>query len=120
MGDAFGNLNSLIGLLETATNGGDPWEVFITTQFGTTPPPGRALGGPVTAGQLYRVNEIGTEFFRPAVGGDIIPLGAGGGGGVATKVDNRVTNYNITTVEPVETAVAVSQRLRADAWLYST
>jgi hypothetical protein len=35
----------------------------------------RASGGPVSAGQVYRVNE-GTrpEYFRPSTGGDIIPL----------------------------------------------
>lgn len=36
---------------------------------------GRASGGPVSAGQVYRVNEgVGKEFFRPNTGGDIIPL----------------------------------------------
>jgi tape measure domain-containing protein len=35
----------------------------------------RASGGPVSAGQVYRVNE-GTrpEYFRPNTGGDVIPL----------------------------------------------
>lgn len=37
--------------------------------------PARASGGPVSAGQVYRVNEgVGKEFFRPNTGGDIIPL----------------------------------------------
>lgn len=35
----------------------------------------RASGGPVSAGRLYRVNELGMEFFRPAVSGTIIPAG---------------------------------------------
>jgi hypothetical protein len=35
---------------------------------------GRAAGGTVDAGMLYRVNENRTEFFRPNVGGEIIPL----------------------------------------------
>lgn len=37
----------------------------------------RAMGGPVEAGLLYRVNERGmnTEYFRPSVGGQVIPLG---------------------------------------------
>ena len=53
---------------------------------------GRASGGPVSAGQVYRVNE-GTkpEFFRPSAGGDIIPLskmnavpaGGNAGGGMS-------------------------------------
>jgi hypothetical protein len=36
---------------------------------------GRELGGPVEAGQLYRVNERGMEYFRPKVSGEVIPLG---------------------------------------------
>lgn len=42
--------------------------------------PGRASGGRVNAGQIYRVNEGAgagrAEYFKPAVSGDIIPLGA--------------------------------------------
>jgi hypothetical protein len=36
---------------------------------------GLASGGRANAGQLYRVNERGMEFFRPDVGGEVIPLG---------------------------------------------
>ena len=32
---------------------------------------GRACWGTVLAGQLYRINELGTEYFRPAVNGTI-------------------------------------------------
>ena len=38
-------------------------------------PGARAGGGPVDAGQLYRVNEAGVEFYQPANSGKIIPLG---------------------------------------------
>lgn len=34
----------------------------------------RAGGGPVRAGQLYRVNEGQQEFFRPATDGRVVPL----------------------------------------------
>lgn len=37
--------------------------------------PGRASGGHVSAGRLYRVNESGVEGFRPAGSGTIVPLG---------------------------------------------
>lgn len=41
--------------------------------------PGRASGGPVSAGRLYRVNEAagagGVELFQPAQNGNIVPLG---------------------------------------------
>ncbi len=42
------------------------------------PVEGRASGGPVGAGQLYRVNENGMEYFRPSVDGTVIPMGGGG------------------------------------------
>jgi hypothetical protein len=35
---------------------------------------GRAIGGPVLAGTTYRINEREPEFFRPRVGGNVIPL----------------------------------------------
>lgn len=41
----------------------------------------RASGGPVDAGKLYRVNENGTEWFRPSGNGMVIPLGGAGAGG---------------------------------------
>jgi len=34
---------------------------------------GRAAGGPVDAGKLYKVGERGEEFFRPNVAGQIVP-----------------------------------------------
>jgi hypothetical protein len=36
-------------------------------------PPGRAAGGGVDAGKLYKVGERGEEFFRPNVAGEIVP-----------------------------------------------
>jgi ribosomal protein L12E/L44/L45/RPP1/RPP2 len=44
---------------------------------------GRAYGGDVTGGTMYRVNEREGEFFRPNVSGKVIPLSkmAGGSGG---------------------------------------
>lgn len=57
---------------------------------------GRASGGHVVAGQMYRVNETGIEGFRPAGSGQIIPLGrmrGAGGSGVqvyqTVKIDAR-------------------------------
>ncbi|WP_033074776.1 tail tape measure protein [Sphingopyxis sp. MWB1] len=40
--------------------------------------PGRATGGPVSAGRAYRVGERGPELFVPAASGRIEPTGAGG------------------------------------------
>ena len=45
----------------------------LIDQAQDTAPPGRAAGGPVDAGKLYKVGESGEEFFRPKLAGDIIP-----------------------------------------------
>lgn len=57
----------------------------ITSSFGVTPTGGggggKAIGGPVQAGQSYLVGERGPEMFVPARSGSIVPndrLGAGG------------------------------------------
>lgn len=56
---------------------------------------GRAAGGPVSAGTMYQVNEgKHIEYFKPNVGGHIIPLGqmAAAGGGFT-----YAPTYYITT-----------------------
>ncbi len=56
-----------------------------TVDSGPTRYSGRALGGPVRAGQIYRWQEEGEEFFSPATDGTVVPardvraLKAGGG-----------------------------------------
>lgn len=53
-------------------------------KISSTQYPGRALGGPVTAGQTYIVNENratqGPEYFTPGVSGTITPANKIGGG----------------------------------------
>lgn len=77
---------------------------------------GRAIGGPVQAGQVYKVEEIGPEIFVPSVPGTIVPLGqsaksmsaalAGGGGGGFTF------NYNGNMIIREEADIdKVSRRL---------
>lgn len=57
---------------------------------------GKAAGGPVEAGGLYRVNELGEEYFMPSKDGVIVnpalmPKAFGGGsGGGATTVAVRI------------------------------
>lgn len=46
----------------------------------------RASGGPVSAGDWFRVNETNQEYFRPSVGGSVMPIGPGGGGGSGVTV----------------------------------
>jgi tape measure domain-containing protein len=83
----------------------------------------RASGGPVSAGQVYRVNE-GTrpEYFRPNTGGDIIPLSKmkatpnpQGGGGVSVvrlelsgDIDARIQSQSAQVAVEVVRAAAPS------------
>ena len=53
-----------------------------------TEPPGRAAGGPVDAGKLYKVGEQGEEFFKPKVAGEIIPN---------NKISNLVASLTATS-----------------------
>ena len=82
----------------------------------------RASGGPVSAGQVYRVNE-GTrpEYFRPNTGGDIIPLSKmkatpnAQGGGVSVvrlelsgDIDARIQSQSAQVAVEVVRAAAPS------------
>lgn len=53
--------------------------VRITGAASMSDLPGRAVGGPVSAGRLYLVGERGPETFVPNSNGTIVPNGAGGG-----------------------------------------
>jgi hypothetical protein len=54
-------------------------------------PPGRAAGGPVSAGSPYMVGESGPELFVPSAAGNIVPSGQTGGGGVTVNIDMNQT-----------------------------
>lgn len=88
--NVFGPLAEALG-----NQGGGAGNIFssIATALGSLFGGGRASGGPVTAGRVYRVNEGASpgrvEAFRPDVSGQIIPLGRmdairGAGGGDST------------------------------------
>ena len=68
---------------------------------GGAAPPGRAVGGPVSAGRPYMVGENGPELFIPSSGGQVQPNGRIGGGGVTVN-----QNINIST--------GVAQTVRAE------
>lgn len=91
-------LNMALGKLDPATgarNGGFLDAIFggssgtggLLGGIGQVISGGRASGGAVTAGQLYRVNEGEgrREYFRPHVGGQVIPIGGGGSGVTITQ-----------------------------------
>jgi hypothetical protein len=62
------------------TNHIENWDI----QGGTI---GHAGGGDVNAGTLYKVNETRTEYFKPSMGGTIIPLGGGAGNDVGGNIN---------------------------------
>ena len=56
--------------------------------------PGKASGGPVSAGQSYVVGEQGPELFVPTAAGNIVPNGAASGGSgdsITVNVDMNTT-----------------------------
>lgn len=91
--DALDKLFSGSGIVDSVFNSifGGGQQVY-TSPIGPTlsgAPLGRAAGGPVSAGELYQVNEHRrAEYFMPNVSGQIIPLAADGGGGGNTYVIN--------------------------------
>ncbi len=70
-GGLWDGLKSLVGGLFSAGSSGSSTASWID-DF-------KANGGPVIAGKTYMVGERGAELFRPAVSGNIIPNGRGGG-----------------------------------------
>jgi hypothetical protein len=73
----------------------EPLGNFLTAGLGNFGIPGRAMGGPVMAGQMYEVGERGRELFIPNTDGRIIPhnqlnqIGRGGGLTYAPVIDMR-------------------------------
>lgn len=87
----------------------------------------RAVGGPVTKGQVYTVGEKGPETFVPDQNGTIIPNGgtlgglggiSGGGGGTGGGGASLTVNFN--SVWPPTPAQARAMANAIDAELYKT
>lgn len=68
--------------------------------------PGRANGGPVTAGMPYMVGERGPEMFVPRTSGNIVPNG--GMGGVTINVYGDVSGREL--IEKVQEGIMSSLR----------
>lgn len=62
--------------------------------------PGRASGGPVSAGHLYMINEKGQEYFAPGSDGNIIPAGAGGGMTYAPVINAQGADKDLRAALP--------------------
>lgn len=92
LADAFAQINA-----GGAGNGGGVMGALAT---GVSMLFGRASGGHVVGGRMYRVNETGIEGFKPAGSGQIIPLGrmrGAGGGGVQIHQSIHVDASNSVT-----------------------
>ena len=79
--------------------------------------PGRALGGPVRAGQIYRWLEEGEEVFSPSVDGSVVSnrelraLRAGGGRGARSVTFGDIVIHAAPGMSPGDVARAVRQEL---------
>ncbi len=75
---ASASMRSLFGSLGGGAGGiGGLLSGAVSSLLGV---PGRATGGPVSAGRGYMVGERGPELFVPGAGGRIERLASGGGG----------------------------------------
>jgi hypothetical protein len=74
----------------------------------TPNPPGRAAGGPVDAGKLYKVGESGEEFFRPKLAGEIIPNNKLAGMTSGNNMDNPAASDTIKSLVASLTVVSKS------------
>ena len=92
VGTLLGSVASIFNPFSGLTGPGDRYggmspEKFIKMGGPTTPPPVRALGGPVGAGRAYLVGERGPELFVPGAQGNIVPNNAMGGSNIVVNVD---------------------------------
>ncbi len=81
------------GIFGTAGTNGNAGGIFgmMPSLFG------RATGGPVNAGQPYRVGERGPETFVPTVPGKIVP--ASRGGGMRVVINNNAAGQVAATAQ---------------------
>jgi hypothetical protein len=95
----------LDALFGAANNNSGPWLDFIKNVFGgffggnkAAANQGRAAGGPVSAGQLYRVGEQGPEWMVAPADGYVLPAGAqpASGGGLMVNIVNPPSQPTIS------------------------
>lgn len=84
---------------------------FLGSLLGGGTPPGRAIGGPVSAGQLYRVNERKPELLQVA-GQQYLMMGNQSGQvkPEASTGPARVQNFNLTVQVPAGANRATAQQ----------
>jgi hypothetical protein len=81
----FSGLGGLVGDLVGGLTSSATSSASFSGVAGSVPM-GRASGGPVGAGQTYRVGEQGPETFVPAMDGMVVPNGGFKGGGTEVNV----------------------------------
>lgn len=97
--------NAIMSQVSGATGGGGFFGNLLGSLFGGLP--GRATGGPVSAGQAYMVGERGPEPFVPSVDGRILSVpqaqaalrGNGGGGMNVSFSPNITASPGVTQAE---------------------
>ena len=72
-----------------AIGGGGLGGLLTSVLTGLAGAPGRATGGPVSAGRAYRVGERGPELFVPTASGRVEASGSGARGPVTINVNVR-------------------------------
>lgn len=98
------DIASAIGLGGKSSGGGSFFGDLIKTGIGFfTGAPGRAIGGPVSAGGLYRVNERGPELLNVA-GKQFLMMGSHGGTVDANNGSggNTTNVFNFSVQGPVD------------------
>lgn len=102
-------LNALFGGAAGGTGGG------LAGSIGSFFGGGRAVGGSVSAGVTYRINELEPEFFRPSTSGTVIPLSRmpeSSAGGVSVNQVIQVTGrVDQRTASQIASEAARRQRM---------
>lgn len=92
----------LFGALTGFFGGGGGTRAPITTATPAYVAPGRAVGGPVSAGRPYMVGENGPELFVPSASGSIQPNGRMNAGGITI---NQSVNFSTGITNTVRAEV---------------
>lgn len=119
--------NNLIGRLfgqQGSDGGGTTGGNWLSALLGAFTGGGRAIGGPVSAGRMYQVNEKGAPEIYSAAGkqwmlaphsGQVIPMRGGGGAGMTVvnnfTVDGRTSRE--TQAQVAQAALSGAQRAQA-------
>lgn len=111
-------IKPLADALQNSGTGGGGFFATAFSAIGSIFGGGRATGGPVQAGKVYKVGESGTELFRPQQSGTIIPnhrLSGSSGAPQTIIVKVQANDYFDARVAGIsqQVAVPIAQRVSA-------